>query len=148
MRIGDTAYGIHGTNVRWSIGRLATHGCVRLYERDIQELFARTPEGTPLTLVYQPYKWGRDGRTLLFEAHPDLYDRTPARLAAALVLPRALGLLPFVDVEAVWQAVEASRGEPVPVGTLPSEERPTPASTAPTFGSDSGSDASISRPSS
>lgn len=121
MRIGRTSYGIHGTNNRWSIGRLATHGCVRLYEADIQELFDRTPEGTPLRLVYQPYKWGRRGRTLLFEAHPDLYGRVPDRLAAALALPRELGILGDVDVEAVWRAVEEARGVPVPAGELPAE---------------------------
>ena len=121
MRIGRTSYGIHGTNNRWSIGRLATHGCVRLYEEDIQELFDRTPEGTPLRLVYQPYKWGRDGRTLLFEAHPDLYGRIPDRLAAALALPRELGILSSVDLEAVWRALDEARGVPVRAGDLPPE---------------------------
>ncbi|NNL86060.1 MAG: L,D-transpeptidase family protein, partial [Myxococcales bacterium] len=58
MRIGNTSSGIHGTNARWSIGREATHGCVRLYEVDIQRLFERTSEGTRLEIVYQPYKWG------------------------------------------------------------------------------------------
>lgn len=126
MRIGHTSYGIHGTNVRWSIGRLATHGCVRLYEEDIRELFDRTPEGTPLRIVYQPYKWGRRGSSLLFEAHPDLYERTPDRLAAALALPRELGILSGVDVDAVWRAVEQARGVPVSVGRIPPAAPPAP----------------------
>src|SRR5262249_30287977 len=46
ITIGHTTYGIHGTNVRWSIGREATHGCIRLYEDDIQRLFDRVREGT------------------------------------------------------------------------------------------------------
>jgi L,D-transpeptidase ErfK/SrfK len=120
MRIGETSYGIHGTDIRWSIGREATHGCVRIYEQDIQRLFDRTPEGTRLQIVYQPYKWGRDGLRILFEAHPDLYDRTPDRLAAALAPLRELGLLDSVDIERVWHTLDESRGVPIVVGTLPS----------------------------
>jgi lipoprotein-anchoring transpeptidase ErfK/SrfK len=33
-------YGIHGTNVPSSIGRAASHGCIRLRNRDIERLFA------------------------------------------------------------------------------------------------------------
>jgi L,D-transpeptidase ErfK/SrfK len=119
LRIGTTSYGIHGTDIRWSIGRQATHGCVRLYEHDIRRLFERTPEGTRLQIVYQPFKWGRDGSRILFEAHPDLYQRTPARFAAALAPVRELGLLERVDLVLVWRTVKDSRGVPIVVGTLP-----------------------------
>ncbi len=63
--------------------------------------------------------------TLYFEAHPDLYDRIPDRLAQALRVPRALGVLAHVDIEAVWSAIEAGDGAPRPVGQLPATERIT-----------------------
>jgi L,D-transpeptidase ErfK/SrfK len=119
MTIGTTSYGLHGTNVRWSIGRMATHGCVRFYEDDIQRLFERTPSGTRLHIVYQPFKWGADGDALLLEAHPDIYAQIPDPLAAALAVPSALGLLSALDLERVAETVAAARGEPVRVGTLP-----------------------------
>jgi len=122
MRIGETSFGIHGTNVRWSVGRTATHGCVRLYEPAIQDLFERTPEGARLHIVYQPYKWGRDGSRILFEAHPDRYHRILDPLATALRPIRELGLLGSVDIERVWQAIDESHGVPIPVGTLPPAE--------------------------
>ena len=31
-------YGIHGTNAPWSIGRSVSHGCIRMYEEDVEEL--------------------------------------------------------------------------------------------------------------
>ncbi len=124
MRIGETSCGIHGTNLRWSIGRAATHGCVRLYEKDVKQLFDRTPEGTPLQIVYRPYKWGRDGPRIFFEAHPDRYVRVPDQLAAALAPIRELGLLNDVDVAKVWTAIERASGVPVFVGTLPNPEAP------------------------
>ena len=38
-------YGIHGTNAPWSIGHAASHGCIRLRNRDVEELFAMLQVG-------------------------------------------------------------------------------------------------------
>ncbi|GAB4279172.1 MAG: hypothetical protein Kow0056_12190 [Coriobacteriia bacterium] len=38
-----TAYGIHGTNQPWVIGTEASHGCIRMYNSDVLELFPRVP---------------------------------------------------------------------------------------------------------
>ena len=119
MTIGTSSYGLHGTNVRWSIGRMATHGCVRFYEDDIQRLYARTKSGTRLRILYQPFKWGRDGDAILLEAHPDLYGQLPDPLTAALAVPSSLGLLATLDFQRVAETVAKARGEPVRVGTLP-----------------------------
>jgi L,D-transpeptidase ErfK/SrfK len=124
MRIGNSSYGIHGTNYKWSIGREATHGCVRLYESEIQELFDRTPEGTRLQIVYQPYKWGRVDSQIFLEAHPDRYNLVADRLATALAPIRELGLLDRIDLARVWQVIDESRGIPVVVGALPLEKAP------------------------
>jgi L,D-transpeptidase ErfK/SrfK len=123
MTIGTTSYGIHGTNVRWSIGRMATHGCVRLYEDQIQRLFERTPPGTRLRIVYQMLKWGSEGDGLYLEAHPDLYAVAPDPLALALATPSALGLLGALDFQLVARTVQEARGVPVRVGTLPPPAR-------------------------
>jgi len=41
-------YAIHGTNRPSSIGRFVSHGCIRMYNRDIDELFALVVVGTPV----------------------------------------------------------------------------------------------------
>jgi lipoprotein-anchoring transpeptidase ErfK/SrfK len=38
-------YGIHGTNAPWSIGHAASHGCIRLRNRDVEKLFAMLQVG-------------------------------------------------------------------------------------------------------
>ena len=119
MTLGRSSYGIHGTNVKWSIGREATHGCVRLYEDTMEALFDRIDEGVRVTLIYEPFKWGTNGRDLFLEVHPDIYGKHPDALASALALPRQLGLLPRLDLERVWLAVERAEGMPTPVGSLP-----------------------------
>jgi hypothetical protein len=41
-------YAIHGTNKNWSIGRAASHGCLRMMNKDIEELYAMVDVGTPV----------------------------------------------------------------------------------------------------
>lgn len=44
-------FGIHGTNRPDSIGKDASHGCIRLRNRDIEDLFARVKVGDRVSLV-------------------------------------------------------------------------------------------------
>jgi lipoprotein-anchoring transpeptidase ErfK/SrfK len=39
LGLSQKGYGIHGTNVPGSIGHAASHGCIRLRNRDIERLF-------------------------------------------------------------------------------------------------------------
>jgi lipoprotein-anchoring transpeptidase ErfK/SrfK len=43
-------YGIHGTNVPSSIGRNASHGCIRMRNRDVEELYTMVSIGDPVDL--------------------------------------------------------------------------------------------------
>ncbi len=61
MTIGNTSYGIHGSNNEWSIGRQATHGCIRLYNDQIERLFLRTRE-TDAAPADLPDREGRPAR--------------------------------------------------------------------------------------
>lgn len=123
MNIGASSYGIHGTNNRWSIGRLSTHGCIRLYNEEMQRLFARTPSGTPVRIIYEPVKIGRSGDDLVVEVHPDVYTRSRDLVAETLVRLLVLGLLDRADRAALERAIEQARGIPVPIGSLAAPER-------------------------
>jgi lipoprotein-anchoring transpeptidase ErfK/SrfK len=39
MGLNKKGYGIHGTNVPRSIGKAASHGCIRMAKQDVEELF-------------------------------------------------------------------------------------------------------------
>lgn len=51
--IGTSASGvfIHGTYSSWSIGRSVSHGCIRMYIRDSEDLYPRVEVGIPV-LIY------------------------------------------------------------------------------------------------
>lgn len=48
---GKNWIGLHGTPTPSSVGRAVSHGCVRMYNKDIEELFAQVSVGTPVTVV-------------------------------------------------------------------------------------------------
>jgi L,D-transpeptidase ErfK/SrfK len=122
ITIGETSYGLHGTNNRWSIGRLSTHGCVRFYDDVMQALFEELPAAAPIRLVYQTLKLGaRDGR-LYLEAHPDPYARAARErdeLFVRLMVLRLRGLAEdSIDPAHVERTVREARGVPVEIGRL------------------------------
>lgn len=43
-------YGIHGTNKPYSIGQHMSHGCIRMRNRDVMELYEIIPIGTKVTI--------------------------------------------------------------------------------------------------
>lgn len=43
-------YGIHGTNDPSSIGRAVSHGCIRMYNDDVNQLAALVPLHTRVTI--------------------------------------------------------------------------------------------------
>ncbi len=44
-------YGIHGTTMPETIGKQASHGCVRMLNRDVEELYTIIPTGTKIVIT-------------------------------------------------------------------------------------------------
>ncbi|HYL76823.1 MAG TPA: L,D-transpeptidase [Bryobacteraceae bacterium] len=51
MGLGYKGYGIHGTNRPRSIGHAASHGCIRMRNHDVEELFELVEVGDAVDLV-------------------------------------------------------------------------------------------------
>jgi len=51
MGLGYKGYGIHGTNRPDSIGKAASHGCIRMRIADVEELFALVQVGDEVDLL-------------------------------------------------------------------------------------------------
>jgi lipoprotein-anchoring transpeptidase ErfK/SrfK len=47
----DTLYRIHGTTEPWSIGKSVSSGCIRLFNQDILDLYARVPDGARVVVL-------------------------------------------------------------------------------------------------
>lgn len=65
-------YGIHGTNKPWSIGTAASHGCFRMFNKHVEEIFPWVKIGTPVIvkgtvhgLSKRPLKVGATGQDVV-----------------------------------------------------------------------------------
>jgi lipoprotein-anchoring transpeptidase ErfK/SrfK len=54
MGLSTKGYGIHGTNAPSSIGKAASHGCIRMRKQDVEELFEMVTVGTTVELLGEP----------------------------------------------------------------------------------------------
>jgi L,D-transpeptidase ErfK/SrfK len=115
MRLSNPLYALHGTNVPWGVGRLVSHGCMRLYPEDIERLFPLVPVGTPVELTYQPVKVGRRGGVPYVEVHEDVYKRARSRWRSATGALTRTGLRGRVDTQRLRAALESASGLPVDV---------------------------------
>ncbi|WP_205093104.1 L,D-transpeptidase family protein [Thalassobacillus pellis] len=50
MSLSKEHYGIHGTNDPSSIGKSVSRGCIRMHNKDVEELARTIPIGTPVTI--------------------------------------------------------------------------------------------------
>jgi L,D-transpeptidase ErfK/SrfK len=48
--LNKQGYGIHGTNAPTSVGKAASHGCIRMRNRDIVQFFALVKVGDPVEI--------------------------------------------------------------------------------------------------
>jgi L,D-transpeptidase ErfK/SrfK len=51
MGISRPSYGIHGTTDARSIGKSVSSGCVRMTNREVEELYTIVPEGTEVVIL-------------------------------------------------------------------------------------------------
>ena len=114
MGIGHD-YGIHGTDLPWSVGRLVTHGCIRLYPEDIEQLFKCVKIGTRVRIIYEPVKIALVGERCYAEVHKDVYGRMGDMLGYGFRLLMAERFAHKVDLRAFYKALVEQNGLPVDV---------------------------------
>lgn len=113
--LGLSHYGIHGTCFPHGVGRLVSHGCIRLYPEDIAELFGLTPVGTPVQIIYAPVKLGFQNGRIFIEVHEDVYQKIPNMLLHAQARVEARHLGGLINWTQFLRAVEEKTGAPVDI---------------------------------
>jgi peptidoglycan hydrolase-like protein with peptidoglycan-binding domain len=65
-------YGVHGTNAPWSIGRVVSLGCIRMYNKDVELIYPWIPVGTQVIItgnylvdLRAPMGFGRVGQDVV-----------------------------------------------------------------------------------
>jgi L,D-transpeptidase ErfK/SrfK len=117
IQLSVPGYGFHGTNAPGSVGRYASHGCMRLLAEHVEVLYREARDGTPVDVLYEPVKLARDALgSVLLEVHVDVLGGRRAELPAVLDMIQAAGLTEAVDVTRVVEVVTRRWGVPEDVG--------------------------------
>ena len=66
LYLGASSYRIHGTDAPWTIGTAASKGCIRMYNRDVLDLYPRAQIGAKVTVTWQNFNAPAD-----YSAAPD-----------------------------------------------------------------------------
>jgi lipoprotein-anchoring transpeptidase ErfK/SrfK len=59
LYLGSSAYRIHGTDAPWTIGQPVSKGCIRLYNKDVMDLYERVKVGTKVIVTWDSYADGK-----------------------------------------------------------------------------------------
>ena len=110
-------YGIHGTNRPESIGGYVSNGCIRMNERDVEELFDAVEVGTPVEITYNRVVVEKTpDDDVAYYIYPDGYGIQNVSVADVEKWLEPFGVLPFESEYDISQKIEASDGEPTFVG--------------------------------
>jgi len=119
IQLAAPGYFIHGTNKPFGVGQRVSHGCIRLYNEDIERLVALAPNDTQVKIIDQPVKLGWLQGQLYLEVHRPLGEPTEAdgqrsQLVRRIVAEIAASRWPErrVDWARVDQVIEGKRGIP------------------------------------
>ncbi len=115
LRLTRPTYLIHGTNKPFCVGLRASHGCIRLYNRDIAQLFRLVRENTPVTIIYQPVKVGVRNGVIYVEAHRDYLHREPDPLDVIGSRQMVENSFHTIDMRKLRRALKERTGMPVAI---------------------------------
>ncbi len=108
-------YKIHDTNNPWAVGRLVTHGCIRMYPEDIARFFDIIRVGVPGEFVYQPVKIGVLYGKVYAEVHEDIYRLVPDLWTEAQKVAHESGYEDMIDPVLFTKALMQKTGVPTDV---------------------------------
>jgi len=83
MGLSVKGYGIHGTNEPKSIGKAASHGCIRMARKDLEEMYAMVSVGDTVELIGQR---NEETAQLFSEPKPATVEQ-PVVVASAAPVP-------------------------------------------------------------
>lgn len=116
MGLGFEGYGIHGTSAPDSIGRAASSGCIRLTNRDVEELFVMVRVGTKVTLVYETILvTGAAPGDLRISIFEDIYSKQTNTLERALAKISEAGFTGRLKLPVLELLLQEAPGTPTPI---------------------------------
>lgn len=128
MYLGSSAYRIHGTDAPWTIGQAVSHGCIRMTNKDVLDLYPRVPVGMRVTVTWQHFSTGSVASGDTYPRYGNDSDKTASESDAsesrsASATPRSGGLSGHFWTEDDQQPVHRSVAAPSPAKSAAAAEK-------------------------
>jgi len=112
-------YGVHGTNEPGSIGHVASNGCVRMKEENVEELFDVVKIGTPVKITYDRVKVEIDSKgQATLGIYPDVYGRKVVTVGDVNDKLAEVGLRGLASDPAVLQIIQDEADRQIPFANV------------------------------
>jgi lipoprotein-anchoring transpeptidase ErfK/SrfK len=109
----DGTYGIHGTNRPESVGYYVSHGCIRMHEEDVEQVYDMVAVGTPVSVYYDRIVIDRDpDHTISYYIYPDGYGRQSLSVQTVKKALAGYGVEDFASPASIEAKINASDGQP------------------------------------
>ena len=123
MRLGWHTYLIHGTNRPDGVGRRSSAGCIRMFPEDIENLFHQVAIGTPVQIVNQAFKVGKEGNELFLEVHKPIKRNGKSFSLNRIGIVKAVQKLAnnrstYIQWRNALRASQAKSGIPIMIGKI------------------------------
>jgi hypothetical protein len=74
LYLGSSTYRIHGTDAPWTIGTAVSKGCIRMYNKDVLDLYPRVDVGATVTVTWDRFGMGRGVAASQGQGRPPLRE--------------------------------------------------------------------------
>ncbi|MBI2792739.1 MAG: L,D-transpeptidase family protein [Gammaproteobacteria bacterium] len=122
MNTGFKSIVIHGSPYPKGVGVRSSHGCIRMLNEDVEQLFKMVQVGTPVNIIHQPTKIGRLDNKLYLEAHVPLsnaeYYAGNVQSAGQLIHKVVNGAKYSVEWREIEKLQNRANGYPQPIGSI------------------------------
>jgi lipoprotein-anchoring transpeptidase ErfK/SrfK len=78
LYLGKSTYRIHGTDAPWTIGTAVSKGCIRMYNRDVLDLYPRAEIGAKVTVTWQHFTTAEETLPVSASVRPRLREMQPS----------------------------------------------------------------------
>ena len=110
-------YGIHGTNKPNSIGYYVSNGCIRMYEKDVEELYDAVEVDTPVEITYNRVVVEKaPDENIVYYIYPDGYGWQDLKIDDVNKWLEPYGVAAFESDTEIAEKIQASDGNPTYVG--------------------------------
>lgn len=114
-----STYGVHGTNMPWSIGTAASKGCIRMFEEDVEELFPHIVIGTPVLIMYDTIRVVRDQQGFVYATvYDDIYGYGTTTVARFKQKLTDVGAEDMISDTKINDFLDYELGQPHRIGQL------------------------------